>query len=388
MMNINDIILERPVGTEANKRVCELLKKEAAKAGLKIVSLPFDCLTWEKHPSFIQFGNVKVEVLPSPFSISFIGTGKLIKVYSLEELNKTDISNKIVLLYGELSKEPLMPKDFPFYFPENHKIIIEKLENSSPLAIIALTKKHPMCGLGPYPLFEDGNFNIPSAYLGMSNSDTLLAFSGEAYIEINSNVVEAKCEQIVATKNSDRNMGKVIVCAHMDSKYNTLGALDNATGVSAMCEIMNNLENYEGKYEIDFIPFNGEEYFGVKGQLEYLDYIRQKNDNVKLVINIDSLGHKDSKTALSLYNFNSEMQVWIENEIGKNESIARGAEWYAGDHSMFAFQGIPCIAVTSSNLFETVLDITHTPKDTIDNVNIDLLKETADFLTGIIELYE
>ncbi|MCF8356016.1 MAG: M28 family peptidase [Melioribacteraceae bacterium] len=387
-MNINDIIRERPVGTKANKIVCELITKEAVKAGLEKTSLPFECMTWDKQTSFVQFGDVKVEVFPSPFSKSFIGTGKLLKIQSLEELNETEISNKIVLLHGEISKEPFMPKNFPFYYPDNHKKIIEKLENSSPKAILALTKKHPMCGLEPFPLFEDGNFDIPSAYCGISDSDTLLKLSGEVYTEINSNVEEANGEQIVVTKRSNIKKGKVIVCAHLDSKYGTPGALDNATGVFVMIEIMKRLKYYDGEYDIDFVPFNGEEYYGVKGQLTYLDYIKQQNNNIKLVINIDSPGHKDSKTSLSLYNFDSKMRDWIENRIRSNEHVTKGEEWYAGDHSMFAFQGISCIAVTSSNLSETVLDITHTPNDTKENISLDILKETSNFLTEIIESYD
>lgn len=44
--------------------------------------------------------------------------------------------------------------------------------------------------------------------------------------------------------------------------------------------------------------------------------------------------------------------------------------------------------MTSSNLFEGVLDLTHTPNDTIENINFDILKRTSDFLTELIKDYK
>ena len=62
-----------------------------------------------------------------------------------------------------------------------------------------------------------------------------------------------------------------------------------------------------------------------------------------------------------------------------------GEEWYAGDHAMFVFRGIPCLAVTSSNLFESVLEVTHTPRDTRELIDESLIGPTAEFLSEIIK---
>lgn len=123
----------------------------------------------------------------------------------------------------------------------------------------------------------------------------------------------------------------------------------------------------------------------MKGELAYSDYLSNITDPVKLVINIDGPCHKDSQTAVSSYNFEEEMKNKLTTEMIKNENIVAGIEWYAGDHSMFAYGGIPCIAVTSSNLVGAALEITHTEKDTIAQINYSLISETADFLTGFIK---
>lgn len=386
-MNINDIIVERPVGTEANKKVCNLVKEEAAKAELSIISLPFDCLTWEKQASFVRFGNSKIEIFPSPFSQPVKSSGELVKIQTVEELGNTNLAGKIVLLHGELSQEPLMPKDFPFYYPDNHKNIIDRLESSSAVAVIAVTDKHPMCGLSPYPMFEDGNFTVPSAFVGIQDGAFLMNYSGSMDIEINSIISKAVSEQVVASKYVPNGKGKIVVCAHLDSMRDTPGAIDNAAGVYVLSRMMQHLKNYSGDYDIEFVPFNGEEYFGETGQLAYLEYIKTNNEAIKLVVNIDSPGHFASKTALSFYNFDDKMNQWIDGKMTDSDILVKGEEWYAGDHAMFAFQGIPCIAVTSSNLMETVLSITHTPADKAENLSLDILDRTAEALADLVNSF-
>lgn len=69
--------------------------------------------------------------------------------------------------------------------------------------------------------------------------------------------------------------------------------------------------------------------------------------------------------------------------VEKSDTAVAGEQWVAGDHAMFAFQGIPCVAVTSSNLMETVLDLTHTAGDTVDNVDGTLIETAADTIVEI-----
>jgi aminopeptidase YwaD len=171
----------------------------------------------------------------------------------------------------------------------------------------------------------------------------------------------------------------------MDSKYDTPGAIDNAAGVSVLLETMENLKDYNGPYDIEFVPFNSEEYYEVKGELEYLNYMEKSADPVKLVINIDGACHKESQIAVSTYNFEEGLSEKLIVEMKRNKNVIIGAEWYAGDHSMFAYRGIPCIAVTSSNLYGSVLELTHTEKDTFDQISYSLISETAGFVAGFVK---
>ena len=61
-----------------------------------------------------------------------------------------------------------------------------------------------------------------------------------------------------------------------------------------------------------------------------------------------------------------------------------GEEWVAGDHSIFAFSGIPCVAVTSSDM-EDLFAITHTAADTSEMVDSELLEAAADFGSDLVQ---
>ena len=46
----------------------------------------------------------------------------------------------------------------------------------------------------------------------------------------------------------------------------------------------------------------------------------------------------------------------------KTSVICSIADWYSGDHAIYAMNGTSCIAVTSSDLFDGALEAVHTQK--------------------------
>lgn len=382
------IVKERPVGSDENQSIMKLIEEEASQRGCEVSLLPFDCKYWIKGRSYIEAGDMSLEIYPSPFTKPYEGFGELAVISTLKELAAADCNGKILLFYGDISKEPLMPKDFPFYYPEEHKQIIDLLEEKKPLAVIAVTGKHPICGLDPFPMFEDGNFTVPSAYISRSTADTLLEKDRSIKLYIVSEIKDSKGSQIIAVKKAKGDsLGKITMCAHMDTKYGTSGALDNASGVAVLMEVMDRLKDWPSEYDMEFVPFNSEEYYEVSGELAYGKHMEASAVPVKLAVNIDGACHKDSKTAVSCYNFDDMLNKRLADKMEGNANVVMGMPWYAGDHAMFAYGGIPCMAVTSTNLESGVMDLTHTENDTIDKVSFSLISETADFLAGFIRSF-
>lgn len=355
MMKI--IAKERPVGTPENTKILKILEKHFSDSGFETLFLPFECTVWKNEESVLKIGEKEFQISSSPFSEPFEGNGKIETVSSLEELRKRDVKDTLLIVSGELAKEPLQPKDYPFYFPEEHKNIISLLEQKKPQAILAAAKKHMMCGLDPFPLFEDGNFMIPSAYLSdraLPEIEKAAVENKNADLKIRSEKRRVRSCQLVASQKVKNPVGKIVLCAHMDSKYNTPGALDNAAGIIVLMKAAEKIKS--DFYDIDIVPFNGEEYYEASGELEYLKYSEEKQDQIKLVINIDSPAHIHSKISISLYNASPEIEEKVNTLTAKNRTVVKGTEWYAGDHAVFAFRGIPCLAVTSSDLFEGALE--------------------------------
>jgi hypothetical protein len=65
-----------------------------------------------------------------------------------------------------------------------------------------------------------------------------------------------------------------------------------------------------------------------------------------------------------------------------------GEQWYSGDHGMFVFQEIPCIAITASNMFTDLIKITHTNRDKMELLDIGLLKITSEIIVNILRIID
>jgi len=376
---------ERPLGSEANRQASAYLAAEAQRMGYEVERLPFKCMRWDGRASFIERDDVRITVRPSPFSPGFDQWCEAVMVDSTQQLKRTRCDGKLVFLRGTIAKEPLMPRDFPFYFPDAHREIYALLDERKPAAIMAITGKHPASGLEPFPLIEDANFKIPSGYLDQASMDQIMSGKSKIRLMLDSRVFPETGEQVVATKKAvGESRGKIALFAHMDTAYGTPGALDNAAGVAVLLAAMEKLKNYAGPYDLEFIPFNGEDSSMVKGQLAYLEQHRKEMGDIRLGINLDAVGAKGSQAAVSTYNLDAERQAWLDEMMSGFERIERGPEWVEGDHSIFVFQGVPCLAVTSSNLREGVMAVSHTPADTLDGVERELLVETADFIAELV----
>lgn len=377
---------ERHVGGEGNKRATEFFYNVMASLGYDMQKDVFDCIEWEYGKVYLKAEDVEYEAFVSPYSLPCKVCAKLTTASTLEELKEVDAHEKVLLITGELTKEQIMPKNFVFYNPEEHKEIVALLEEKNPKAIICATGQGQGISGGLYPfwIFEDGDFDIPSVYMKDVDGEKLMKLKGqEIELAIESKRIPAKAYNVVAKKRGE-GKGRIIVCAHIDTKKNTKGALDNASGVAVLMALAEELKDEKLSYDIEIVAFNGEDYYSVPGQMLYLKQNNWDFNDVKMVINIDGAGHKDSKTALSFYNVSDQVMDQMMKAIHNYQTIVRGEEWYEGDHSMFVQQGVPCMAVTSSNIRDVVMNITHTPKDTIDNVDPLLLKELANALKDII----
>jgi len=377
MFSFAEICTNRPVGSTGNEKVIGILNSAFSELNYKVNELPFDCTVWQSNNSFIEQNNKKLDIFPSPFSRGLKGSFPLKFVSSLTELKSIRNFKGVLVFQNELTKTGLFPKNFPFYFPEEHQIMYEIIEKINPKGIIAVSGQDPISGLNPFPVFEDANLEIPTAFVASLEN---ISEDNEISVEINSTICKGKSKQIIFRKEG-LSKDIILIAAHMDSKYYTEGAIDNASGLYTMYQIAKHIKSDDFKHTIEIVPFNGEDSPEVPGQLAYLKYLEDNGFKVKSVINIDGVGHIGSEGMFSFYNFDESLKTEI---ITKN-SILEGEQWYGGDHTMFVFQEIPCIAVTASDMFTHLMKITHTKNDKNELVDINLLERLGETIANIIK---
>ncbi|MCL2040141.1 MAG: M28 family peptidase [Bacteroidetes bacterium] len=375
---LSDFCVERPVGTEGNNKVIEILSKIFNTLKYNVIELPIDCNLWQADNSFIEQNSNKIEIFPSPYSQELKGNFPIQYVSNIEEIAMLKNYKGVLIFVNDLVKNSVFPKNFPFYFPDEDKLLYDIIERVSPKGIIAITKQDPVSGLNPFPIFEDVNLKIPTAYV---SSLEKISDASNISIEINSKIQKVKSKQLIFRKEG-LSKDIILIAAHLDTKYRTDGAIDNASGLYVLCEVAKIIKDKIYGFTIEIVPFNGEDSPEVPGQLAYLNYLKENNYQIKSVINIDGVGYIGSKNMFSFFNYDEN----IKAKIVADKNILEGEQWYGGDHSIFAFQSIPCIAVTSSNMFTDAIKLTHTINDKIEFVDTKTLEALAKSIGNVLTI--
>lgn len=410
---------DRSLGTRGNAEATRLFADEAGRRGWDVSVSGFACLRWERVGASLTLGQRRFGLHPGPYSPPAELEAPLRVLRSLDELQAVAGRGQILLMAGELAAEQLFPRGFPFYYPEEHEAIYAELDRLEPAALIAATGHNPEVAGGayPFPLIEDGSFPFPSAYMTDQTGELLArqavegaaaegagsagpAAAGPVQLRIRSDRVPATAEQVEAVRGP-AGAPRILVTAHIDSKEGAPGAIDNAGGVVVLLLLAELLADYEGPYRLELIPFNGEDYYAVSGQLDWFRRNEDSVGDVRLAVNIDGVGYRRGATEYSFYGAGEETVRALQDaaarpgrgdpgntsEVHGGGDFAAGEPWYQGDHAMFVQRGIPAVALTSERIWELSRTTTHSSRDVPEIVDPARLARTArvlgDFLRGL-----
>jgi aminopeptidase YwaD len=381
-------IPNRSVGSDGNRMATHYFENKITSLGWHTQISEFEAMDWVDGGASLTAGVESFQVFVSPYSPGCVVGAELFCVSSIAELEQAHMTGKILLLHGEIAKEQLMPKNFVFYNPEEHQRIISLLEKGAPSAIICATGRNASLAGGayPFPLIEDGDFNIPSVYMTEEEGNKLLLSAGrKVSLSSISRRIPGKGSNVVASKGS-RSGRRIVVTAHIDAKKGTPGAIDNAGGVVVLLLLAELLSNYDGDKLIELVALNGEDYYAVPGQMLYLAQNQERFQEILLNINIDGAGFIEGDSAFSFYDLPEDIERQAKEVIDRFPGITQGPPWVQGDHSIFIQNGCPAMAVSSRWFSDHIdsQDITHTPKDNMDIVSGDKLVEISQALALLI----
>ena len=369
----------RRTGSAGNRQATDFFADTLIPFGYEIDVAPFDCLDHASSGAQLSHADQSFEVFVSPYSLDCDVTTELIVISTPEELEMAECEGKLLLLRDPISSEQLMPKNFIFYNPEHHKNIIALLENKQPAGIIAATSRQPelVGALYPFPLFVDGDFDIPSVYCKDSVGNTLADLDGEAvHLRIDLQRIPSTANNVIARINPKAEQ-KIVITAHIDAYEDSPGALDNAAGVVVMLLLAEMLSDYQGNMGFEIVAFNGEDHYSAGGQMDYLKRYGNELSKISLVVNLDDLGYIEGKTAYSFYECPQPLKSKVEQVFQPFNGLIKGDPWFQGDHMIFVQKEIPAVAITSELMPELMRTITHTAADTPDKVDCNKLVEVA-----------
>ena len=211
---------ERRVGSEENRQATTYAKKVLQLSGWQVEETELSVIDWKTEGASLTCGKQSFDVFSSHYSLGCSVKGELIAVDTVGKLEKADIKDKIVLLYGEIASQQIAPKNFPFWNPEEHQHLVSVLENGAPKALISATERNSATagGVYPFPLFEDGDFDIPSVYMKDTEGEKLLACTGQMVDLVSGAVrIPETAFNVIARKDS-RTKDRIVITAHIDTR--------------------------------------------------------------------------------------------------------------------------------------------------------------------------
>jgi aminopeptidase YwaD len=375
----------RRVGSSGNRQATDFFANHVAAFGFEVEQPAFDCIDWVDDGVDLTVHDHAFAAFASPYSLGCQVEGPLAVVSTVEELVAADLAGRVLLLRGAIAQEQLMPKNFTFYNPEHHQRIIALLEQKAPAAIIAATGRNPeLAGaVYPFPLIEDGDFDLPSVYMTDVEGERLAGLVGQRVVLHSraARIPSSGCN--VIARKGDRAR-RVVFFAHIDAKAGTPGAIDNATGVVILLLLAELLADYAGEVGVEIVALNGEDYYAASGEMQWLAMNHGRMEQIVLGVNMDGVGYRLGKTAYSLYNCPAEIEQAIRAVLATRDGMAEGDPWYQSDHGLFVYNGVPALAFTSDDFVTLWTEIAHTPRDVPQIVEPARLVEVAHALFALL----
>ncbi|CUS05181.2 Peptidase, M28 family [Candidatus Promineifilum breve] len=374
----------RPVGSAANHAAEAYIAGVLSNAGYDVERQHFDCIDWRLEGVELRLADRLLPARANPFSPPCDVSAPGHAVGSLSELEAANLEGHVALLHGELTAEPLFPKNYPFFTVEEHRRVIELLEAKRPAVVITVS---PLTG-APAPIIEDGDFTLPSVTVSGDVGEALLAAAGAPITVLVHSSARPGYGANVIGRRVAPSREKLIISAHFDTKPGTPGALDNAAGVACILALAERLAAAPPAINLEFVAFNGEDHYAAPGEVAYLAGCVGDLGRVALVVNVDGVGLRHQPVTVAFFNCPAE---WVEATraiMGARPGLAEAEPWPQGDHSLFAMQGIPCIALTSGGIFDIVDSVIHTAGDTPAGVDPVRIAAAADFLGELLSQIE
>ena len=365
----------RPGGSPANRAAAKYIQDKLSNLGYRIETQPFEMQAWREIVLRLESGRREFPAAANIYSPSCRVTAPFVPICSLAELKAADLEGKIALLYGHLTKSPISPKAW-FLISDWEKELIALLEAGHPAALITIQ---------PRPgeierVFEDAEFKIPSVVVSAEVGRELLLLPENTPLELMIETVfePGETANIIARKPG-KQPERIVLMAHFDTKPDTPGALDNASGVGVLLALAEKLAGTELNTTLELAAFANEELLPI-GDDEYLRRGEGYFPEILAAINFDGVGQRVATNSITTIACSPEFEAQVYELAQEFSGVVRVDPWPQSNHSTFAWRGVPSLAFSSSGRFHN----DHLRSDTIEWISPAKLDEVIGLVVAIV----
>lgn len=366
----------RMAGTAANHAAADYIAGVFARAGLAVETLPFACPGWRCAETTLELDGTALVAAANVMSPPCDLSAPTVAVETVAELDAADITGKIVVLYGDLTREPLIPLNCPIYNAERDQHINRTLLDRRPAAVITVNPHlHSV-----ERRIEDADFTLPSATVPADVGARLLHRLGApVHLRIAADCQPSSSAHVLGLKPGPRTV-RIALMAHFDTKVDTPGAWDNAGGVAALLALAGRLAGRDLACGLEFIAFADEETYSN----DHVVYIRERGDlfgGILAAINLDGIAHILGHNTITLLAHSQALHEAVTAITAQYPRVQWVEPWPQSNHSTFAWHGVPAIALSASVPWITTA---HLPTDTPLWLSPELLAEAVCLTEAII----
>ncbi|MFN8529037.1 MAG: M28 family peptidase [Anaerolineae bacterium] len=378
---LSNEIGSRPVGSSANHAAAGLIAAAFQSLGMMPEMLRFDAPIWKHGSTRINAGGQSLAAQANPFSPGCDVSAPLVSAGTLVELSSQLITDRVVLLYGSITHEPLPSQHHPDELNPREERLHDLLLRGKPAAVLFT---HPLSGMMSAWL-EDAEVNFASATVPPETALALLSYTGRTVtVQIDSARTWSYGDHVIA-RQPGRGKNILVLTAHFDTKYDTPGAFDNASGIATMLVVAERLLGRWMDVWVEYAAFNNGSYYGASTALNqcYDRYLSQHADMSSIIaaINVDGVGQTLGVQTYSLMSSSPAFHGLIDGVAQAFPHTTRLEEPGDGVHHLYASRGVPTIAIGSQG----VRSLSHTSSDTADWLSPERLGETSSFIVRVIE---
>jgi Iap family predicted aminopeptidase len=365
----------RPSGSAGNHAAATYIRDVFQSAGLEVEEQRYDCPAWEHEETYLAVYGQPLAAAANAFSPSCDVVAPVVTVGTVAELEGAELTGRIGLLYGDLTRSPLAPKAW-FLKTERDEHIVQLLEEKAPAALITVQAQPGDLNR----LIEDAEFHIPSATVNAQVGLVMLQQrSLQVHLRIKSQRSAGSSCNVVGRK-AGANQERIVICAHYDTKIDTPGAGDNGAGVAGLLTLAQLLSQRPSTFGLEWVAFSSEESLPL-GDDEYVRRCGDCFDQMVTAINIDGVGQTVGSSSLTMMASSPEFQNHVAGLTQAYPGIVWVDPWPESNHSTFVWRGVPSLAFGST----AARNFAHLRTDTIDWISPAKLGEVVSVITDIVE---